>query len=559
MFNPSSSSAIFGRTTPFLPSTSTAQRQETIPAQGTTNKEHAIRRFNEELEKLKASSSATLTKNENYAKALLIAVREEIYKKGYKSRNKLRPAPPEQNKNQWRKMETIRITKARAELHSIRALKPSSLGTNSYFFEIQRAINAQGHNCYDLALAGIGVLDSANFKEQVRMLILEDFDHAMILIGHIPPKGLPKNMEEWPSHLVICDPWGNIACSAQEYIPRVMEKMQKWERRGKKVYDHDKSFFRSPIYPELETDLRGNRCIYPVNTKPPAADKYGCTLLMHAAKNGEIEKLDALTKAGADLNAVDRDGTTALMFSVMANSIEGVKILLEAGADTKARRDGVSAFGLAAQGCNTEIMKLLIEAGIDKDEQMRSLKTLLERSPNSETAIKAATAMFNAGVDRVDALLHLADESTMRRALNRVIGGSTKKLLKYLLAAGADGAGAMLRLAQANAMLPLKRLVNAGADKIKTQGETALIHAIKMTASDRAGESETGLRILQAMLKAGADVTIPDNEGKNAKEHAIELAVNSGNEEALRAIEAPASTAERARVMPMVNRLRWAE
>ena len=437
-------------------------------------------------------------------------------------------------------MENIRIAKARAELHSIRAFMPSNLGTDSSFFEIQKAINAQGHNCYELALAGAGILDSVNFKEQVRMLALEDFNHAAILMGHIPPKGLPKNMEEWPSHLAICDPWSNIACSAQKYIPRVMEKMQKWERRGKKVYDYHKGFFRSPISPERETKLRGKLSTYPINTKPPAADKYGRTLLMHAAKNGEMEKLDALTKAGADLNAVDRNGTTALMFSVMANSIEGVKILLEAGADTKARRNGVSAFRLAAQGCNTEIMKLLIEAGIDKDEQMRSLKTLLKRSPNSETAIKTATTMFDAGVDGVEALLHLAEESTMRCALNRVIGGSTKKLLKYLLAAGADGAGAMLRLAQANAMLPLKRLINAGADKIKTQGETALTHAIKMTASDRAGESETGLRMLQAMLKADADVTIPDDEGKNAKEHATELAVNSGNEEALRAIEATA-------------------
>ena len=319
MLNPASSSAMFGRASSSLLRTSTAQRDEITPAQETTNKERAIRRFAEELEKLKSfsnqnknrpntsssanlgknlpSSSATLTKNEQYAKALLIAVREEIYKKGYKSRNKLRPVPQGQNEKQWNQKEATRISKARAEVRSIEALTPPHLGTTSYFLAVQRALSAQGHNCYDLALAGIGILDSVNIKEQVQMLVLKDFDHAMVLMGHIPSKGLPKKMEDWPSHLAICDPWANIACSATEYIPRVIEKMEKWERRGKKIYNYYTNTFCSPIYPRLETDLRGRRSIYKINTKPPVADKDERTPLMQAAKNGAIEKLGVLIKA----------------------------------------------------------------------------------------------------------------------------------------------------------------------------------------------------------------------------------------------------------------------
>lgn len=519
-------------------------------------------RFAEELEKLKdignqnenglgassstnlgnklSSSSATLTENEKYAKALLIAVREEIYKKGYKSANKLRLPPPGEDEKKWKAKEHKRLFKANDEVNSIRAEIPSGLGTKSYFFALQKALRAKGHNCNDLALAGICILDNANIKD-VHQLNFDDFDHAVVLIGDIPKKGLHPKMEDWPSHLAICDPWGNIACSAKEFIPRVMEKMEKWESRGKQVLDSEKEAFRSPIYTEIEKDLRGKYEILVINTKPPGADEHGRTPLMHAAQNGKTEKLVDLIEAGVDLNAVDRNGTTALMFSVMANNIQRVDVLIRAGANTRAKRhtDAATALKFAARNCNIEMMKLLIESGTDKDDQMNSLETLLERSPNSEAAIKAAAAMLDAGVDGIDALLYFSNKSTMR--LRAFINATRKKCMKYLLEAGADGAGAMLRLAQKGATSPLKRLISAGADKIRNaQGETALMQALKMTASDHEGVSETGLGILEALLKAGADVTIRDNEGKTAKERATELAVNSGNKKALLAIEAAA-------------------
>ena len=35
-----------------------------------------------------------------------------------------------------------------------------------------------------------------------------------------------------------------------------MEKMQKWEGNGKKVYDYDKNDWANPVYADLEKDLR---------------------------------------------------------------------------------------------------------------------------------------------------------------------------------------------------------------------------------------------------------------------------------------------------------------
>lgn len=235
-----------------------------------------MRRFEEELKKLKGqgnhnnnepvassstnpaqklpSSSDQLGENEQYAKALLIAVREEIYKKGYKSSNKLIAAPPGEDKNQWEKKEEERRSKASAEFRRIQA-QLRSRAKVPYFLAIQKiiqnTIDAKGHNCSDLSHAGIGILDAAGIKD-THIVGLPDFDHGMILIGKIPPSGLPLDMEKWPSHLAICDPWANIACPAKEFIPAFMEKMQKWESNGKKIRDTVKKVWINPTSPDLE-------------------------------------------------------------------------------------------------------------------------------------------------------------------------------------------------------------------------------------------------------------------------------------------------------------------
>lgn len=285
-----------------------------------------------------------------------------------------------------------------------------------------------------------------------------------------------------------------------------------------------------------------------------ARDESGNTALMLAVEAKQFNIMKILVKAGANLEARDAAGNNALMLAVLANDIRGVEFLINAGANIRARRDvdGTSALKWAARRRNIEIMKLLIKEGADKNDQLDSLKTLLEKSPNSEEAIKAAKAMLAADIDGIDALLYFAEKSTMHRAFNAALGISSdvvfnrKKFMKYLLQAGADGAGAMLKLAQSGATSRLSRLVDAGADKIKNeQGETALMQAVKMVASNQESVSEAGLQALKALIKAGADITIRDNGGKTAKDHADELATNSGNEKALLVFTEVAATASK--------------
>ncbi|MBD0390057.1 MAG: ankyrin repeat domain-containing protein, partial [Nostoc sp. C3-bin3] len=56
------------------------------------------------------------------------------------------------------------------------------------------------------------------------------------------------------------------------------------------------------------------------------------TLLLKAAKSGDIKHLCALLAAGASVDACDRQGTTALMFAANLGYTEIVRSLLDAGA-----------------------------------------------------------------------------------------------------------------------------------------------------------------------------------------------------------------------------------
>jgi hypothetical protein len=68
-----------------------------------------------------------------------------------------------------------------------------------------------------------------------------------------------------------------------------------------------------------------------------AGDGYGTTPLMMAAGNGDLPALDRLIEAGAAVNAQDYQGTTALMFAAGVGEKEAVKRLLAAGADASLR------------------------------------------------------------------------------------------------------------------------------------------------------------------------------------------------------------------------------
>ena len=447
--------------------------------------------------------SDRMSENEQYAKSLLIAVREEIYKKGDKSSNKLRPCPPGMDKHQWEEKDKERRSKADAEVRRVRAI-----GSKSFFdfLRIQNTVEGRAHNCGDLSYAGIGILDAAGIND-THMVIFGESEHAVILIGKLPPKGLSLTMEDWPSHLAICDPWGNVACSAKEFIPAYIKKMQKWMKEGKEVYDSYKKVWTPAFYPDLEKELKGQRIIKSFDRKLALEfkDKDGNTPLMVAARAGNVDDVRLLLKAGADIEAKDDYGNTALMLAAQEGKVEALEALLGAGADKDAKNDdGDTALKLAAYDGQVETLEALLRAGVDKDA----------RDNGGTTALMVAAYSGEVGV--VEALLRAGADKDVKNN---------------------DGVNALMLAVEQNNVEVVEALLRAGADKDvrDNDGGAALMFAAQMAASD---SNDRRLQILKILLAANANITLQDEAGKTAEEYVTELATARGDKELLALIEA---------------------
>ncbi|XP_049796666.1 poly [ADP-ribose] polymerase tankyrase-1-like isoform X1 [Schistocerca nitens] len=83
--------------------------------------------------------------------------------------------------------------------------------------------------------------------------------------------------------------------------------------------------------------------------------------LIHAAKEGAVEELQALLKAGADVEAMDGNMETALHWAAKQGHVEVARRLLEAGAEVEARNDRKSTpLQMAAERGHAAMVQLLI-------------------------------------------------------------------------------------------------------------------------------------------------------------------------------------------------------
>lgn len=198
--------------------------------------------------------------------------------------------------------------------------------------------------------------------------------------------------------------------------------------------------------------------IFDPKTDAPRRDT---TALMLAADGGHLDIVNALIKAGADINAKDQYGWTALIWAGGASNPEIIEALLRAGADVNARSfGGETALMRAAERGSEENLRVLLKNGADVNA----------KDDNGWTALRDALGYTSAGTAEI------------------------------LLRAGAD--------------------VNARSN----DGKTALMQAVRdVNFSAEVGASasmDNELKTLGVLLAAGADVNVKDNEGKTALDYA---------------------------------------
>ena len=103
-----------------------------------------------------------------------------------------------------------------------------------------------------------------------------------------------------------------------------------------------------------------------VNGGQPDGVSCGETPLMIAAEMGNLQCMDILIKAGADVNSKAQGGHTALNVAVWRNNVKAVNRLTRAGADVNSENlyERTALFHAARHGYH-QCVKVLIEAGAD--------------------------------------------------------------------------------------------------------------------------------------------------------------------------------------------------
>lgn len=206
------------------------------------------------------------------------------------------------------------------------------------------------------------------------------------------------------------------------------------------------------------------------------------TPLMYAASVGRLQIVQLLTGKGANLEATSRHGRTVLHHAAESGHEEVVAYLLENGVHSH-RQDssGLTAMMLALDKRHVRVALLLLE-------HMKGQGLEARKKGWTHTALHEAVCMEEEEV--VACLLRhgaRADSRTYRRITP----------LHY--AASRGSLGIVRRL--------LKHVTGQGLNARNIQGSTALDFAV---FSDR-------VENIKALLLAGADPTITDNQGETSR------------------------------------------
>jgi ankyrin repeat protein len=234
-----------------------------------------------------------------------------------------------------------------------------------------------------------------------------------------------------------------------------------------------------------------------------ARNQYGVTPLAEAAIVGNPTILSKLLNAGADVNATNADGQTALMVVARTGVVESAQLLIRHGADVNARENwrGQTALMWAAAECQPEMAKALIEQGAevnpsskvnrwDRDvtaEPRRKYMPLGGWTPllfaARQGCLEAARILLDAGADP-----NLQDPDLVSPLVTAIVNG------KYDVAAYLVEKGADVNLADRWGRAALWAVVD--------------MHTIPHSGRPDVVESESvsSTKLLELLLAKGADV-----------------------------------------------------
>lgn len=216
-----------------------------------------------------------------------------------------------------------------------------------------------------------------------------------------------------------------------------------------------------------------------------------------AARAGDLERVDQLIAAGADVNRSEPDGTTALLWAAYQSDAEMVTKLLQAGADPNAANSfGVTPLIQASRTGDAPVIEALLAGGADvavshptgetplmaasRSGHVDAVSMLLAHGsdPNATESLEDQTALMWAAaeghLDVVDVLLNAGADPNKQARVSELTKRSTRTDFPT------GGFTALMWAARDGNEALVKRLIEGGADINMTNGDgaTAMMLAI---------------------------------------------------------------------------------
>jgi ankyrin repeat protein len=131
----------------------------------------------------------------------------------------------------------------------------------------------------------------------------------------------------------------------------------------------------------------------------PRRSDDGVTPLLTAIYHGDVQAVDRLIAAGANVRAANREGVTPLSMACLDGDLPIIDRLLKAGADPKERGpNGETLLMFAARNGRVDVITRLVAAGaeVNARERLRGTTALMwaaeQRHPEAVKALLAAGA-----------------------------------------------------------------------------------------------------------------------------------------------------------------------
>jgi uncharacterized protein len=123
-------------------------------------------------------------------------------------------------------------------------------------------------------------------------------------------------------------------------------------------------------------DITSSELLIGSGARVDAANRYGVTPLSLAAHNGRGDLIGLLLKTGARVKSAEAtlpEGQTLVMLAARTGNVDAVKRLLAAGSDVNARetRTGTTALVWAASSNRADVVRALVESGADLNVQSK--------------------------------------------------------------------------------------------------------------------------------------------------------------------------------------------